>query len=185
MSDQPIPRHGLTQYYIVGEGLTPAAMPSPRLRALVPRAAAALEAAAREATPEPVDENRAFRFCRLFPDLEKSRPDDAGLIALGQSLADPFVPGAGNSLIPAGFTYLGQFVDHDITFDRTAGLPDGSLDPEEIEQGRTPALELDSVYGRGPADSPELYEADRVRLKIRTTTGRPICCGSTSSRRPS
>jgi hypothetical protein len=169
MSDQSIQKHGRTQFYIEGEGFTPAAMPSPRLRALVPEAVVALEAA-----PAPADERRAFRFCRLFPDLEKFRPDDAGLIALGQALADPFVPGVGDTQIPAGFTYLGQFVDHDITFDRTQGIPDGALEPEEIEQGRSPALELDSVYGRGPADSPELYEADQVRLKIGTTTGRPI-----------
>ena len=82
------------------------------------------------------------------------------------------MPGAGDSVIPGGFTYLGQFVDHDITFDRTEGIPDGSLDPAEILQGRSPALELDSVYGRGPAKSPELYESDGRRLKIGTTTGR-------------
>ena len=59
------------------------------------------------AAAPPVDENRAFRFCRLFPDLAKFQPDDAGLIALGQALEDPFVPGAGDSQIPAGFTYFG------------------------------------------------------------------------------
>jgi hypothetical protein len=134
MSDQPIRKHGRTQFFIEGEGFTPDAMPSPRLRAMAPAAAAAVEA-----VPPPVDEARAFRFCRLFPDLEKFQPDDAGLIALGQALADPFVPGAGDTQIPAGFTYLGQFVDHDITFDRTAGLPDGSLDPEEIESGLSTA----------------------------------------------
>jgi hypothetical protein len=143
-------------------------MPSPRLRAMMPRAAVL------EATPEPIDTSRAFRFCRLFPDLEKFRPDDAGLIALGKVLMDPFVPGAGDSQIPAGFTYFGQFVDHDITFDRTQGIPSGSLEPEEIEQGRSPALELDNVYGRGPEDSPELYESDKMHLKLGTTTGRPI-----------
>jgi hypothetical protein len=107
----------------------------------------------------------------LFPDLERFRPDDAGLIALGKVLGDDL--GTGNSQIPAGFTYLGQFVDHDITFDATAGIPEGALEPEEIGQGRTPALELDSLYGRGPADSPELYEADGVHLRLGTTTGRP------------
>jgi len=169
MSRQPVRKHGSTQFYIEGEGFTPSTMPSPRLRAMLPAAVAAMEAT----PPGEEEEERAFRFCRLFPDLEKFRPDDAGLIALGQALADPFVPGSGDSQIPAGFTYLGQFVDHDITFDRTAGLPAGSLDPEEIESGRSPALELDSVYGRGPADSPELYESDGVHLKIGTTTGRP------------
>src|SRR5262249_13006746 len=105
---------------------------------------------------------------------EKFQPDDAGLIALGQALLDPFVPGSGNSKIPSGFTYFGQFVDHDITFDKTEGIPDGELDPVDIENGRTPALELDSVYGRGPNASPELYDADKIHLKIGTTTGRPI-----------
>jgi hypothetical protein len=134
---------------------------------MAPGAAAAMEAA-----EPPVDPKRAFRFCRLFPDLPKFQPDDAGLIALGQALEDPFMPGAGDSLIPGGFTYLGQFVDHDITFDRTDGIPSGSLEPSEIESGRSPALELDSVYGRGPANSPELYESDKQRLKIGMTTGR-------------
>lgn len=171
MTDQPIRKHGHTQFFIEGEGFTPLDIPSPRLGALFPKIAAAAARAAAEAPR--VDETRAFRFCRLFRDLQKFEPEDTGLIALGQAIVDPFVPGAGNSEIPAGFTYLGQFVDHDITFDRTVGIPDGSLEAEEIEQGRSPALELDSVYGRGPADSPELYEADQVRLKIGTTTGRP------------
>jgi hypothetical protein len=86
---------------IQGEGFTPSSMPSPRLRAMVPEAIAAMEV-----TPSVEEEERAFRFCRLFPDLEKFRPHDAGLIALGQALADP---GSGDSQIPAGFTYLGQF----------------------------------------------------------------------------
>lgn len=159
--------HGQTEYFIENEGLVGSSMDSPRLRGLVPKPAAAVK------KPK-IDAKRAFRFSRLFPDLEQFRPDDAGLIALGQALDDPFTPGAGDSAIPAGFTYFGQFVDHDITFDRTAGIPDGSLDPQEIEQGRSPALELDSVYGRGPKDSPELYEADSMRLKLGTTTGRSL-----------
>jgi hypothetical protein len=35
-------------------------------------------------------------------------------------------------------------------------------------------LELDSLYGRGPKKSRELYEADRVRLKIGETIGRDM-----------
>jgi hypothetical protein len=174
MSDQPYRKHGRTQFFIEGEGLTSDAMPSPRLRALAPEAAASHDVATAEAAADKAAAKRAFRFCRLFPTLPKFRPDDAGLIALGQALADPFVPGSGDSTIPAGFTYFGQFVDHDVTFDRTAGIPDGELEADEIEQGRSPALELDSVYGRGPKKSRELYEADRVRLKIGETTGRPI-----------
>ena len=51
--------------------------------------------------------------------------------------------------IPAGFTYLGQFIDHDITFDPT---PFGAAPrrPAALVNLRTPRLDLDSLYGGGP-----------------------------------
>lgn len=62
-----------------------------------------------------------------------------------------------NPEIPAGFTFLGQFLDHDVTFDPTSSL-ERQVDPESISNYRTPAFELDSVYGSGPAASPHLYD---------------------------
>ena len=61
--------------------------------------------------------------------------------------------------IPAGFTYLGQFIDHDITFDPT---PFGarSRRPRRTVNHRTPRLDLDSLYGGGPNVQPYLYERD-------------------------
>ena len=49
----------------------------------------------------------------------------------------------------AGTTFMGQFLDHDMTFDLTSvlGVP---TDPEESVNSRTPSLDLDSVYGGGP-----------------------------------
>ncbi|WP_299699673.1 peroxidase family protein [uncultured Tateyamaria sp.] len=56
----------------------------------------------------------------------------------------------------AGMTFLGQFVDHDITLDATSAL--GSrIDPSTIPNVRTPSLDLDCVYGAGPEASPHLY----------------------------
>jgi hypothetical protein len=56
----------------------------------------------------------------------------------------------------AGMTFLGQFVDHDITMDATSAL--GSrIDPATISNVRTPNLDLDCVYGAGPEASPHLY----------------------------
>jgi hypothetical protein len=63
---------------------------------------------------------------------------------------------AGVSSIPAGFTYFGQFVDHDITFDVSSTL-DADTDANTINNMRTPVLDLDSVYGRGPGLDPFLY----------------------------
>ena len=62
-----------------------------------------------------------------------------------------------NTRVPAGFTYLGQFVDHDITFDPMSKL-DEPNDPKSLVNFRTPRLDLDSVYGGGPSDQPFLYD---------------------------
>ena len=58
--------------------------------------------------------------------------------------------------ITAGYTYLGQFLDHDITFDPASSLQKQN-DPNSLEDFRTPRFDLDSVYGRGPEDQPYLY----------------------------
>lgn len=99
------------------------------------------------------------RFKKMFDDLEPFRPPDEGLAELGLAMREnlPEDPALNNSAIPAGFTYLGQFVDHDLTFDQTEGFPQID-DPELIEQARTPNLDLDSLYGLGPRLQPELYD---------------------------
>jgi hypothetical protein len=65
--------------------------------------------------------------------------------------------------IPALYTYLGQFIDHDITFDPASSLQKQN-DPDALVDFRTPALDLDNVYGRGPADQPYMYDGDRTFL---------------------
>lgn len=59
--------------------------------------------------------------------------------------------------IPAAYTYLGQFLDHDLTFDPASSL-ERQNDPEGLHDFRTPRFDLDSVYGRGPDDQPYLYD---------------------------
>ena len=59
--------------------------------------------------------------------------------------------------VPLGFVFLGQFIDHDITLDVTSSL-DAVNDPDATQNFRTPALDLDCVYGSGPEASPFLYE---------------------------
>ena len=49
----------------------------------------------------------------------------------------------------AGTTFMGQFIDHDLTFDLTSRLA-VVAEPTAIAQQRTPAFDLDSVYGGGP-----------------------------------
>ncbi|MGT2439971.1 peroxidase family protein [Bradyrhizobium betae] len=97
-------------------------------------------------------------FGRMFPTLEPLAVDDGPLHDLANAMKDP-APGdaAGNNTkVPAGFTYLGQFVDHDITLDLTS-FGDKEADPMAVQNFRTPALDLDSIYGLGPDGSRHLY----------------------------
>jgi hypothetical protein len=70
-----------------------------------------------------------------------------------------------NPFHTAGTTFFGQFLDHDMTFDTTSRLS-VPTPPENSPNTRTPFLDLDSVYGGGPVASPNLYAADRIRLRI-------------------
>lgn len=63
---------------------------------------------------------------------------------------------AGVSSVPSGFVYFGQFVDHDITFDVSSTL-DAAVDANTINNMRSPSLDLDSLYGRGPGLDAFLY----------------------------
>lgn len=66
-------------------------------------------------------------------------------------------PADENPTIPAGYTYFGQFIDHDLTFDPNSSLQKLN-DPDATQDFRTPRFDLDSVYGRGPDDQPYLYK---------------------------
>jgi hypothetical protein len=71
-----------------------------------------------------------------------------------------------NTTHTAGTTFLGQFLDHDMTFDASSRLGQATK-PESARNYRTPALDLDSVYGAGPVAQQELYEPDdHLKLKV-------------------
>jgi hypothetical protein len=66
----------------------------------------------------------------------------------------------------AGVTFMGQFLDHDMTFDSMSRLG-RPTDPHTTPNARRPFLDLDSLYGDGPSASPLLYDPnDRARLRV-------------------
>jgi len=119
------------------------------------------------------------RFGRLFPTLPPFSADTPtvrqALLELGRrrgpmdardNLSDPVQlivnparqrRNPNNPTMPAGMTFVGQFIDHDMTFDPTSSLA-RRQDPESIRNFRIPALDLDNVYGGGPGVSPHLYD---------------------------
>jgi hypothetical protein len=66
----------------------------------------------------------------------------------------------------AGVHFFGQFMDHDITFDTTSKLGVTTV-PQESPNARTPVFDIDSVYGGGFIQTPQLYNTeDKAKLRI-------------------
>lgn len=128
-------------------------------------------------------------FTRMFPGLPSFSPqtDDAreragrlgvkgGLIDAADLLTDPIQsildPGVfspnnpDNPNMTAGVTFFGQFLDHDLTLALKAPLLE-KTNPRRTTNFRTAAFDLDSVYGDGPNDSPELYDTSSGGIKFR------------------
>jgi hypothetical protein len=136
---------------------------------------------------------RGDRFDRLFPDLrsfaEPSRRLTAALLELGKPggildakdalergpidlIVDPALSenNRNNPAQTAGTTFMGQFLDHDMTFDTTSRLG-RPTEPRRSRNARTPALDLDAVYGLGPIAEPELYEDTGPAAKFKVESG--------------
>lgn len=114
-------------------------------------------------------ESQEGRFGRMFKPKHAPPADfsDDDLWALAQAMkGDAQVfdgPDAEESHIPAAYTYLGQFIDHDITFDPST-FGQQKSDPAGLVDFRTPRFDLDNVYGRGPGDQPYLYDLTNLLL---------------------
>ena len=112
----------------------------------------------------------AGRFGRMFGLLPARQLSDEAIEALVDVLAARVAGLGHNPFVPAGYTYLGQFVDHDLTFDPTSEL-DRSNDPLALVNVRTPRLDLDSLYGGGPKVQPYLYDWDEPDPGTRLLVG--------------
>ncbi|WP_367138334.1 heme peroxidase family protein [Saccharothrix sp. HUAS TT1] len=152
-------QHGTNSFFVVGEGVLELDR----------------DGVATTRQPLTVEELRRFRFSRLGP--EGTPSTEGTMVALAAAMtADVPQLDSADPPIPAGFTYLGQFVDHDLTMDRTDSQLGEDVTLDELVQGRSPALDLDSVYGRGPGDRNDrvFYAADGVKLKVGTTSPVPF-----------
>ena len=128
-----------------------------------------------EAATTPSGRVRSYRFANRFAHLRPYDRADEFLDALGAASVEngeavgPMVGATDSDReadVPAGMPFFGQFIDHEITFDPTSSL-ERRNDPQALRNFRTPALDLDSLYGSGPEVSPYLYDgrdADRAKL---------------------
>ena len=150
-------RHIRYNYYVVGEGMLYC---DPKGKPVT------------DPKPGDVPEMRKFRFSRMGP--KGSAVDLAVVSGLAKAMTDSPGPDSSGPAIPAGFTYLGQFIDHDLTMDRTAKALGSNVTIDELLQGRSPALDLDCMYGRGPTDADDSkFYSDGIRIKVGTTAPSP------------
>jgi len=154
--------HGAETYFVIGEGVLGEGLGG--REALVDGRSIEIAAA-----PETVPQ---FRFSRLGPKGPGKQLGKPNRVKIAQAMT---VANVTPGVIPAGFTYLGQFLDHDLTFDKSALMEGVDIAPATLQQFRSPSLDLDSLYGNGPQDpgSAHLYNADGIHLKMGTATGGP------------
>jgi hypothetical protein len=126
-------------------------------------------------TITPYSSTSLDHYSRLFPPLDPPSADEA-MIELGLSMRNdlaanpdetriPF--GARTITLPAGFTYFGQFVDHDITRDDT-DLDDASDDLGAVVNGGGGRLDLNHLYGDGPGSDKDgqLFADDGASFRL-------------------
>jgi hypothetical protein len=122
--------------------------------------------------------------CNLaeLPQAEQNTRDKqleaiAGEMAWENEPTDP----SSDSRIPAGYTILGQFITHDLTFN-TRPLDAGAVNDAPKGGGdRTPQLDLDSVYELSPRLA---YPPPRVRTSAGAETARMLYRGSEDDTEP-
>ena len=110
------------------------------------------------------------RFGAMFKRLPAYAPSDDLLTGLAQTMVEENTSDSFLNTSPrlfAGFTFIGQFIDHDITLDTTP-LDLQQADPDATVNFRTPRYDLDVLYGGGPANEPQFYDpAEPAKLLLK------------------
>jgi hypothetical protein len=143
-------------------GLSPFASDNPPAPVDSPALWAALAMARKQ---EDVEEPSSFG--RMFGDLEplnQQTNEELRVLAQGMLEVGAIANPKGTT---GGITFFGQFIDHDLTLD-TLPQPDAPVDPTTLVNGHTFAFDLDSVYGGGSSESPQLYDGDKFKLGVAT-----------------
>lgn len=139
----------------------------------------------------------AQSFGYMFPDAAGVPGSDAATVNALEALAAAMVEASGdpadaNSDISPIMTYFGQFIDHDITANTDRDVENVSemtgdiLPPQDratvvtkIVNLRNGSLQLDSLYGEGPSDTPFTAKvrsalrdpSDRAKMRLGEISG--------------
>jgi hypothetical protein len=126
----------------------------------------------------------AMCFGTMFPKLSPFHYSDQAAADLAATMEnttpDPVGTNRGTSddsaTLPAEYTYLGQFIDHNLDFDRTP-QPTADVNPSSLTNFESFRFDLNNVFGAGPAADPQLYSSDHKHLLVSGTLGEPQADG--------
>ena len=144
-------KHGSESYFVLGEGLLGESGEGRTL-------AGAVEARRRRSG------SRAWGRGHRAP-ARRGEPQEARRARWPRAAAEP-------SQIPAGFTYLGQFIDHDLTFDKT-----------NVMLGAHVTADRSCCRRARPASTSTRCTAPARRTPSRRSSTRPTACTSRPARR--
>jgi hypothetical protein len=110
------------------------------------------------------------RYGRMFPDLPSFSADEELLHMIGAAGgacdgSEAEEAGDDDATVAAGWPFVGQFVAHDITADRSPLR--SHAEEGQLRNFRTPRLNLECLYGGGPVGSPYLFQrADPAKMLL-------------------
>lgn len=123
-------------------------------------------------------------FGTMFPQLSPFHYSDQAAADLAAAMQNPAPDPPGtdrgttddSATLPAEYTYLGQFIDHNLDFDGTS-QPTANVNPRSLTNFESFRFDLNNVFGAGPAVDPQLYASDHTHLLVSGTLGTPQADG--------
>jgi hypothetical protein len=120
----------------------------------------------------------AMCFGTMFPNLPAFHYTDQAAADLAATMENPTPDSPGtnrgtrddSSTLPSEYTYLGQFIDHNLDFDETA-QPTANVNATSLTNFESFRFDLNNVFGGGPFVDPQLYASDHRHLLVSGTLG--------------
>jgi hypothetical protein len=123
-------------------------------------------------------------FGTMFPRLRPFHYTEQAAADLAAAMQNPTPDPPGtdrgtsddSATLPAEYTYLGQFIDHNLDFDQTA-QPTTDVNPSSLTNYESFRFDLNNVFGGGPSADPQLYAFDHRHLRVSGILGTPRADG--------
>jgi hypothetical protein len=123
-------------------------------------------------------------FGTMFSQLSPFHYSDQAAADLAATMQNPTPDPTGtdrgtsddSAMLPAEYTYLGQFIDHNLDFDQTP-QPTADVNPSSLSNFESFRFDLNNVFGGGPSVDPQLYASDHKHLLVSGTLGTPQADG--------